>query len=120
VETKFRVLKNDEDIYIIEPQGKMDLLSATRMKELVMKLIEQKIESLIINLGKVKSIDSSGIGALINLSSTLRKLNMKLAITNLSGPVKQAVELMSLSGYFPITSDLREALDLIQPENGKT
>jgi anti-sigma B factor antagonist len=113
----FRVLKNADDIYIIEPEGKLDLLSSTRLKETVMKILELKIKSFIFNLGKVTDIDSSGVGALINISSTLRKLNIEFAIINLSKPMKSVMETLNLSSYFPIASDLRDALDLVQSEN---
>jgi anti-sigma B factor antagonist len=113
----FKVLKNAEDIYIVEPEGRLDLLSSTKLKETVMKLLELKIESIIINLEKVTFINSTGIGALINISSTLRKLNLKFAIASLSAPVKQTMELLNLSGYFPIAADLRNALDLVQSKN---
>jgi anti-sigma B factor antagonist len=117
---EFRLLRNAENIHIIEPQGKLDLLQSTRLKNLVMKMIEDKIESFIFNLEKVTVIDSTGIGALINLSSTLRKLKLNLAITNMSKPVKKAMELQNLASYFPITSSLREAVDLIHSEMSKT
>jgi anti-sigma B factor antagonist len=114
---EFRVLKNADNVYIIEPQGKLDLWHSTRMKDMVMKMIESKIESFIFDLKKVTAIDSTGIGALISLSSTLQKLDMRLVIINVSAPVKKALKIMNISSYFPITSDLREALTMIRSEN---
>jgi anti-anti-sigma factor len=110
----FRVLKNAEDIYLIEPAGRLDLLHSTRLKETVMKLLDRKVTSIIINLETVPAIDSSGIGALINISSTLRKLDIPFALAHLNAPLQSVMETLNLAGYFPIAADLRSALDLVQ------
>jgi anti-sigma B factor antagonist len=75
-----------------------------------MKMLEKKIERYIINMEDVEYIDSSGIGALIFISSTLKKMNLKLAITNIHGSVKKVIELTKLMSYFPIVATLEEAI----------
>ena len=110
---EIRVLKNDDEIYILELQGNLDLYSSNQIKDLVMKLIEKKFEGMIIDLGKVDAINSAGIGALIYISSTLKKLNYTLAITNISSVVQKTMEATKLTGHMPITQTLREALDLL-------
>jgi anti-sigma B factor antagonist len=62
----------------------------------------------------VEYIDSSGIGALIYISSTLKKMNLKLAITNIHGSVKKVIELTKLMSYFPIVATLDEAIKKIE------
>jgi anti-sigma B factor antagonist len=103
-------IRKNQAIYIIDIQGEMDLYNSFKLKELLMKMIEKKIEHFIINLEDVAYIDSSGIGALIFISSTIKKLNLKLAITNVHGSVKKVIELTKLMGYFPITATLDEAI----------
>jgi anti-sigma B factor antagonist len=58
----------------------------------------------------VEYIDSSGIGALIYITSTIKKMNLKLAITNVKGSVKKVIELTKLTGFFPILPSLEEAV----------
>jgi anti-sigma B factor antagonist len=106
---ELRIRKNQE-IYIIDVQGELDLYNSYKLKELLMKMLEKKIERFIINLDEVEYIDSSGIGALIYISSTLKKLNHKLAMTNIHGSVKKVIELTKLTGFFPITETLDEAI----------
>ena len=64
----------------------------------------------IINLEQVDYIDSSGIGALIYICSTIKKMNLKLSITNIHGSVKKVIELTKLMGYFPIANTVEEAI----------
>ncbi|MDR1249903.1 MAG: STAS domain-containing protein [Treponema sp.] len=106
---ELRIRKNQET-YIIDIQGELDLYNSYKLKELLGKMLEKKIERFIINLDEVEYIDSSGIGALIYVSSTLKKLDHKLAITNIRGAVKRVIEMTKLMGFFPVTETLDEAI----------
>ena len=74
---ELKIRKNGE-IYIIDVNGEMDLYNSYKLKELVMKMLEKNVHSFVINLEQVDYIDSSGIGALIYICSTIKKLNLKL------------------------------------------
>ena len=103
-------IRKNEDIYIIDVLGEMDLYNSYKLKELLMKMIEKKIEKYIINMDEVEYIDSSGIGALIYITSTIKKMNLHLSITNVHGSVKKVIELTKLSSFFPILPNLDEAI----------
>jgi anti-sigma B factor antagonist len=107
-------IRKNEEIYIIDVLGEMDLYNSYKLKELLMKMIEKKIERFIINLESVEYIDSSGIGALIYITSTIKKINLRLAITNVHGSVKKVIELTKLSGFFPILPSLEEAVKAME------
>lgn len=110
---ELKIRKNDE-IYIIDVLGEMDLYNSYKLKELMMKMLEKKIERFIINLEDVEYIDSSGIGALIYITSTIKKMNLKLGITNVRGSVKKVIELTKLTGFFPILPSLEEAVRALE------
>ncbi|MBN1411689.1 MAG: anti-sigma factor antagonist [Spirochaetales bacterium] len=103
-------------IYIIDVNGEMDLYNSYKLKELILKMMEKSIEQYIINLEKVDYIDSSGIGALIYICSTIKKKNMRLRICNIHGSVKKVIELTKLMGYFPISNSVEEAIKHIEAE----
>ncbi|TFG84546.1 MAG: STAS domain-containing protein [Spirochaetales bacterium] len=103
-------IRKSGDNYIIDVNGEMDLYNSYKLKELVMKMLEKKVEHFIINLENVDYIDSSGIGALIYICSTIKKMNFRLIITNIHGSVKKVIELTKLMGYFPITNSIEEAI----------
>ena len=109
---EINIRKNDDDIFLVELSGIMDLNSSGQLKDLVIKLIEKKVERLIINLKEVVNVNSSGIGALIYISSTLKKLNCPLIIVVPDGPVLQALEITRLKSYFTIARSLKEAMAL--------
>jgi anti-sigma B factor antagonist len=106
-------IRKSGETYIIDVTGEMDLYNSYKLKELVMKMLEKKVERFIVNLQGVDYIDSSGIGALIYICSTIKKMNNKLIISNIHGSVKKVIELTKLMGYFPISASLEEALKKI-------
>jgi anti-sigma B factor antagonist len=103
-------IRTNQSIYIIDVQGDMDLYDSNKLKDLVMKMVEKKIERLIVNVDNIKSIDSSGIGALIFISSTMKKMNLHFAIANVHEPVKQILEKIRVSGYFPLYESIGSAI----------
>jgi len=109
---ELKIRKNGE-VYIIDVNGEMDLYNSYKLKELVLKMLEKNVKSFIINLEQVDYIDSSGIGALIYICSTIKKMNLKLYISNIHGSVKKVIELTKLMGYLPIANSVEEALLMI-------
>ena len=107
-----KVKKNDNDVYLVQLKGSLDLYSSHKLKDLLMKMVENKAERFIISMLDVNSINSSGIGALIYIFSTLKKLNNPLIILATDGPVLQALEITRLKNYFNIVGTLKEALAL--------
>ena len=112
---EIKISKNDDDIFLIDLSGDLNLSSSNQLKDLVMKMIEKKAEHFIINLKEVDRLNSSGIGALIFISSTLKKLNCPLVIVVQEGPVMNALEVTRLKSYFTIASSLKEAVSLKTP-----
>jgi len=114
---ELKVSKNNDDHYLIELTGAMDLYSSNELKNSVMKIIKNRVESFIINLNGVDSVNSTGIGALVTVFSTLKKLNCPLVVIAREGPVMQALEATRLKGYFSIAGSLKEALSLTSRVN---
>ena len=79
-----------------------------------MKMLEKSVKFFVINLEQVDYIDSSGIGALIYICSTIKKMNLKLAIASVHGSVKKVIELTKLTGYFPMANSVEEALLMVK------
>ena len=103
-------IRKNQEVYIVDITGEMDLYNAYKLKELIAKMLERSVKGIILNMEEVEYIDSSGIGALIYISSTVKKQNVRLFITNMHGSVKKVIELTKLMGFFPITNSLEEAL----------
>jgi anti-sigma B factor antagonist len=108
-----KISKNNNDIYLVELSGTLDLYSSHQLKNLFLKMIEKKAERFIISLKDIDSINSSGIGALIFIFSTLKKLNSPMVMLATDGPVLDALEITRLKNYFTIVKTLKEAVALV-------
>ena len=71
-------LRRAGTIYVIDVIGEMDLYNAFKLKDVVRKMIEKKIRQYVINLDQVPYIDSSGIGALLQVFAELKKNGLRL------------------------------------------
>lgn len=103
-------VKKTENIYIIDVIGEMDLYNSYKLKELVTKMLDKGVSSFVINLEQVDYIDSSGIGALIFINTTLKKKNSNLLISNIQNSVQKVIELTKLSKFFPIIDTVDNAV----------
>ncbi len=103
-------VRKSKYVYIIDIEGEMDLYNAYKLKELVSKMLDKGVTHFLINMDKVEYIDSSGIGALIYVSSALKKKSAKLVIASVHGSVKKVIELTKLTGYFPIEENIKAGL----------
>ena len=88
--TKLSTLDN-LDIAILEPRG--SLIGGEETDELKAKakdLIEQGNKKLILDLGAVTYVNSSGIGALVSIHSQYQKVQGKIKICNMGKGVQNA------------------------------
>ncbi|MDR2096282.1 MAG: STAS domain-containing protein [Treponema sp.] len=108
------ILGRKNDIFLIEITGKLQLFDSNELKGLILKMIKKKIEYFILNMKNVRAVNSSGIGALIYLSSTAKKMNLQIAMINVSEGVQKAFEVTKLEDYFPIFPDLHTVLALFE------
>jgi anti-sigma B factor antagonist len=111
---KIRAFKNKEEMYLIKVYGQLDLYTSNQLKELIMRMIKMKIERFIIDMGDVEGINSSGIGAIIYISSTIKKMGFSLAIINIKNEVESVMKLTKLSNYFPLSPSLKDAVKTIR------
>ncbi len=112
-------LRKAGTIYVIDVNGEMDLYNAFKLKDLVRRMIDNKITSYILNLEKVSYMDSSGIGALLYVHSELKKRGLPLRIVGVAGSVRKVIELTKLMEYFPIVADLGAALVQLKQKEEK-
>jgi anti-sigma B factor antagonist len=108
------VIGRKNDIYLIDNIRKLDMFNSNMLKELILKMVEKNIECFILNMEHVRVIDSSGIGALIYISSTIKKMNLRMGIVNVNESVQKAFEVTKLEDYFPVLPSLHAAVEAMQ------
>ena len=110
------VCRERDFISILDIQGEIDLYSAPEIKDKIQGFINEKKYNVIINLGEVSYIDSSGIGALISSLSSLKKSNGGMKIINVLSTVRKVFELTKLVSFFEIYDSEDEAIAKFKEE----
>ena len=72
----------------------------------------------IVDLGGVDYIDSTGIGAVVIEADACRDAGGDLAVCKLQRAVVQMVELLGLSEILKVSTSLAEAMERVRPEAG--
>ncbi|MFI3157399.1 MAG: STAS domain-containing protein [Methylococcaceae bacterium] len=92
-------------------EERIDAHNSGELKEAILHLIEQGEVNIIVQLARVRFIDSSGLGALLSGHKNAAARSGKLAITNMQPQVLSMFELTRLNRVFDIYTDLNEAFD---------
>ena len=99
---------------LVELQEEIDLFHANKLKLYFNKIFESAHTKIILNFQDVTYIDSSGIGALLNIYKETKKRSINMFFINIHGSVKKVIELTKLDDYFPIMRGEEEAIEKLQ------
>ena len=82
---------------VVRPEGRLTASGAPRLKQAIMKLIDEGSPRIVVDLAQTDFIDSSGLGALIGglKAARLAEGDLRLAAANES--VKSVLKLTSLA-----------------------
>lgn len=80
------------------------------LRELVGNLVESGKKDIVLNLGDVTYVDSSGLGELVRTLTTIRNLHGELKLVNLSKRVEELLQMTRLSSVFDIYEDEASAI----------
>lgn len=91
-------------------EERIDAHNSAELKEIILNKIEQGEVSLIIQLERVRFIDSSGLGALLAGFKNTTARSGRFSLTNIQPQVLSMFELTRLNRVFEIYPDLDEAV----------
>jgi len=88
---------------------RIDAHNSGELKEYLLHMIESGKTNILIQLGNVRFIDSSGLGALLSGNKNIAAKSGKFALINIQKQVLSMFELTRLNRVFEIYADLNEA-----------
>jgi len=98
------------DVTILCLDGRLDLTSASALKEASKDVLSNDTKKMVLNLDRVDFINSSGLGALVSILKEVRNSQGTMKLTNLAPYVKEIFDITQLSNIFDIFSDESQAL----------
>lgn len=107
-------LKKNDNIYVIELDGELDLYNAYKVKTLYTKMVEKGISSIILDLENLDYLDSSGLGSIIYIFSDLKKHDGKMSICHLNGSPRNLIQMTRLDKLFLIADTIEESVEQVK------
>ena len=103
------------DVTILEMIGKITIgEGSVQLRDAVSKLLDAGRNRIILNLGGVTYMDSSGIGELVSRFTTTKNSGGKLKLLNLTKKIKDLLMITKLLTVFEIYEDEQTAHESFQ------
>jgi len=98
---------------IIDVVGDIDLYNSPEVRKAVLEAVRAPgAERVVMNLQKVRYIDSSGVASLVEGLKTSRTQNVKFILLGLSPAAREVLELSRLIKVFEVAESEEQALTL--------
>ena len=98
-------------VTIVDISGRIVLgEESAALRELVCNLLDKGHRQILLNLGDVNYIDSSGLGSLVSAFTSVRKQNGELKLLNLTNKVHDVMQITKLYTVFDIMNNEAEGL----------
>src|SRR5215203_7534791 len=98
--------RNSGGVTILDLEGKVLLgEESTALRDAIHRLLQSGKKSILLNLGGVTAIDSSGLGALVSCYATARSEGARLGLYGLSERVNDIMAVTKLATIFDLFED---------------
>jgi anti-sigma B factor antagonist len=100
------------DVAVLDISGRITLGEGNvELREIVRDLLDKGNRKILLNLGEVQYVDSSGVGELVGTCKAVRNQGGELKLVNLSKRVHDLFQMTKLSAVFHIESDEARAIN---------
>lgn len=104
-------VSHSRGVTIIAPSGKITIgVGDVALREAVNEALSAGNKKILVNLGKVSTIDSSGIGELVSAFTTVKNRGGQLKLVNLPPKVADILQITQLITVFEVFDNLDEAI----------
>ncbi|MEB3190260.1 MAG: STAS domain-containing protein [Snowella sp.] len=97
-------------IAVIEAQGVLEKEYGEQLRQQILETANQEITGILLDLSQVSFMNSTGLGILASIYTTLKKQGKEFFLCSLNEQLKIIFELTSMDSCFKIYPD-REAFD---------
>ena len=99
------------DVTVLDLSGKITIgEGSVQLREAVRGLLERGKKQVLINLGGVDYVDSSGIGELVSCFTTTKNQGGQLKLLNLTKKIRDLLQITKLLTVFETFDDEAEAI----------
>jgi len=93
-------------VMVVDISGRIELgEESAAVRDMVCELLKKGHKQILLNLGDVHYIDSTGLGTLVSAFTSVRKQGGELKLVNLTNKVSDLMQITKLYTVFDITND---------------
>ncbi|GLW63794.1 anti-sigma-B factor antagonist [Actinomadura rubrobrunea] len=100
----------EKDLTIVTIRGEIDVFTSPRLRETLLDIIDEGRLHLIIDLGEVTFLDSTGLGVLVGIYHRLRGRDGSMAFVGVNDRVRRVFHITQLTKIFVLHRTLDEAI----------
>jgi len=109
--------KEHEGVTILDMKGRVTVgAEATALREAVAAVITAGLHNLVLNMAQVDFVDSTGLGALVMCSTSMRKAGGTVKLLNLTRRNIELLVMTKLATVFEIFNDEQDAVNSFFPD----
>jgi anti-sigma B factor antagonist len=96
---------------VVTVQGEVDLYASPKLRREIVRWLQKRILSLVVDLGDVSYMDSSGIATLVEGLQLSRKYGGRFTIARPGPSIQEVLRFAHLDKIFQIYGTVQEALE---------
>ncbi|MEI5673998.1 MULTISPECIES: STAS domain-containing protein [unclassified Nocardioides] len=105
------VFRRPDGVAVVVPQGRLNMVAARQMKDLLAILLEEGTSRIVVDLDRTTFLDSSGLGALIGGLKGARQAGGDLRIARPTPEVLTVFQLTNMDKVLRPRDDVESAFD---------
>ena len=100
-----------DDVLVLQPRGKiMGGPDASLLQDKLYEYLKKDVKKVIVDLGKVDWMNSTGLGILISGFTTLRNHGGQLKLVNVTAKIESLLVITKLAAVFEKSDSIEEAM----------
>lgn len=103
-------VRNENQATIVTAQGEIDLRHSPGFHQALVNVCERRPKLLLINLGEVTYMDSSGVGTLVEIFRRTKDYGGRMVLISPQERVRSVFEITKLDRFFTIRESESEVL----------
>jgi anti-sigma B factor antagonist len=103
--------RNEEGVTILELDGKLTIgIGDVQLRDELVDLLDRGVKKILLNMQKVRTMDSSGLGELVRSKKTATDHGATIKLLHVEDKVHEVLEMTRLIGVFDTFSDEIDAV----------
>lgn len=99
-----------QDLTVVKISGEIDVFTSPRLREMLLDIIDNGGLHLVVDLGEVTFLDSTGLGVLVGIYHRLRAREGSMSFMGVNERVRRVFHVTQLTKIFVLHQTLEDAL----------